>query len=276
MEESLSLRFLYKTVVGRGMLKVLIHPAISRAVGRVLSLPISKPMISYYVRKYHIDMTGIDIPTDGFSSFNEFFMRKKKEDVKIREGKTEWISPCEGFLTVLDIKKDMILDVKNAKYTLYDLLKDKKLAEKFEDGKALIFRLTPANYHRYCYVADGKVLASRKIKGKLHCVRPIALRTIPVFAQNSREYEIIKTKDFGGMIQMEVGALCVGKIANEPIQTKEIKKGMEKGHFEFGGSTIILLFQKDKISIEEKYLGREEEIPVDIGEVLGSRFEQEK
>ena len=49
----------------------------------------------------------------------------------------------------------------------------------------------------------GKVLRARKIRGKLHCVRPIALRTVPVFAQNSREYEVIAAGKFGIVVQME-------------------------------------------------------------------------
>lgn len=42
---------------------------------------------------------------------------------------------------------------------------------------------------------------------------------------------------------MEVGATLVGKITNIH-QECEIKRGEEKGYFEFGGSTIILIFQK--------------------------------
>ena len=60
----------------------------------------------------------------------------------------------------------------------------------------------------------AKVLRARKIRGKLHCVRPIALRTVPVFAQNSREYEVIAAGKFGIVVQMEIGALLVGKINN--------------------------------------------------------------
>ncbi len=68
----------------------------------------------------------------------------------------------------------------------------------------------------------GKVLRARKIRGKLHCVRPIALRTVPVFAQNSREYEVIAAGKFGIVVQMEIGALLVGKINN--FREKDVYK----------------------------------------------------
>lgn len=109
------------------------------------------------------------------------------------------------------IRKTTVLDIKNTRFTLDDLLKNTKLASQFREGYALIFRLTPADYHRYCYVADGKVLIHKKIQGRLHCVRPIALRTIPIFTQNCREYQVLKTESFGTIIQMEIGALLVGK-----------------------------------------------------------------
>ena len=247
MKESLSLRFLYGTFPGRVILKLLVHPTVSKAAGRFLSSGASKWIVPHYVHKHKINMNNIEIPPEGFSSFNEFFTRKRK-------GTT-------------------VLDIKNTRFTLDDLLKSHKLAEKFREGTALIFRLTPADYHRYCYAADGNILLHRKIRGKLHCVRPIALRTVPVFAQNSREYQVIKTKEFGTMVQMEVGALLVGKIQNSSSASPYgcVQKGEEKGYFEFGGSTIILLFQNHKIHVCNKLHNRQNgngEIPVHTGELV--------
>ena len=45
---------------------------------------------------------------------------------------------------------------------------------------------------------------------------------------------------------MEVGAMMVGKIVNDSNEMN-VSRGQEKGHFEFGGSTIILLTKKNKI-----------------------------
>ena len=115
----------------------------------------------------------------------------------------------------MDIEKDSEFTIKHTRYSVEDLLQDKSLAARFEGGKALVFRLTPANYHRYCYPAEGRVLSEKKIPGVLHCVRPVALCSVPVFAQNSREYQVIRTERFGTMVQMEIGALLVGKITNK-------------------------------------------------------------
>lgn len=254
--DSLTLRFLYRTAPGRLLLKLLIQPKVSEAAGRYLSSRASKWLVPYYIRKHDIDMEGVEIPSGGFASFNDFFTRKRITALPKRaEG--ELLSPCDGWLSRVKIRDTTVFMIKATRFSLRDLLGDAKLAEQFRDGEALIFRLTPADYHRYGYAADGQILSEKKIVGKLHCVRPIALRGIPVFAQNSREYQVIRTERFGTMVQMEIGALLVGKIKNHERtdaklnSVQDVQRGAEKGYFEFGGSTIILLFQKDAIRLCE-------------------------
>ncbi len=257
MRETLMLRFLYKTVFGRIILKISVKPAVSKAAGCFLSSGVSKWIIPFFIRKNKIDMTGVEIPEGGFSSFNAFFTRKRRTGLD-KSKENCLISPCDAFLSVEKIEENTIFNVKNTKFSLEDLLKDKGLAQKFYNGTALIFRLTPENYHRYCYPADGKIVHIRKVKGKLHCVRPIALRTVPVFAQNSREYQVLKTDNFGFVIQMEIGALLVGKITNyrHSLEAAYVSAGEEKGYFEFGGSTIILLVQNGTIELNKEVYAR--------------------
>ncbi|MDE5588084.1 MAG: phosphatidylserine decarboxylase [Acetatifactor sp.] len=272
MRESLALRFLYRTVPGRMILKLLVQPKVSKAAGHFLASGVSKCIVPCYIRKHKIDMDDIVIPSGGFSSFNDFFTRKKRiESFDMTCG--HLISPCDGFLSVARITEDTVLNIKNSRFTLDDLLKDHELAEQFRGGTALVFRLTPANYHRYCYAADGKIILHRKIRGILHCVRPIALRTVPVFAQNSREYQVLRTERFGTVIQMEVGALLVGKIRNDVkiLKSGYAQRGKEKGYFEFGGSTIIILLQKNMICFNENLYRKRSssgEIPVCMGEYV--------
>lgn len=272
MKDSMILTFLYKTALGRLLLKLLVQPKVSQLAGIILSSGLSKCLVPYYIRKYKIEMDDIEIPQGGFSSFNDFFIRKRyMMCLDITCG--HLISPCDGYMTPVRIRKQTVFKIKHSHYFLEDLLKDEALAGEFENGMALVFRLTPANYHRYCYVASGEVLLSRKIRGKLHCVKPIALREFPVYIQNSREYQVIVTEKIGAMIQMEIGALLVGKIKNKKRTSEPVwvQKGEEKGYFEFGGSTIILLFQKNRICMNKKLFEREKncvEIPVRMGEFV--------
>ena len=271
MKDSVLLSFLYDTVPGRILLRPLIGKRVSVLAGRLLSTRASALVIPYFIRKHKISMKGIAVPENGFSSFNDFFTRKKSKAPSV-PGKDYLMSPCDGLLTVLDITKDSVLLVKGSNFTLESLLQDKELAERFTGGRALIFRLTPTHYHRYCYPAEGEIAGEKRIEGKYHCVRPIALRRFPVFSENAREYQVIHTKRFKDMIQMEVGAMLVGRISNKKHSPGEYKveAGEEKGCFEFGGSTIILLFQKDALRLRKDLLNsdKEKEIPVKIGSII--------
>lgn len=272
MKDSVILRLLYETVPGRMLLKLLIQPQLSKAAGRFLSSGFSKWMVPCYIHRHQIDMRDIDIPADGFSSFNEFFIRKRKPACPdMPSGRL--ISPCDGLLTIAKIKNGTTFDIKRTRYSLEDLLEDSALAAEFQGGTALIFRLTPADYHRYCYAASGVVRGSRKIPGRLHCVRPVALRTVPVFTQNSRAYQILRTHRFETMIQMEIGALLIGKINNRRLSpvNRRVQAGEEKGYFEFGGSTIVLLLRQNAARIDKHLYDRPRrggEIPVRIGETI--------
>ena len=272
MEDTLFLRFLYRTTIGRVLLKVIAHPRISKIVGWFLDSKLSKIVIPYFMKKNNITLDDIDIPDGGFLSFNDFFKRKRKED-KICIEKDGLISPCDGFLSCVRVDKNSIFDIKHTSFTLEELLEDKDLAEEFYDGMALIYRLTPANYHRYSYVTDGEIVSMKTIDGKLYCVRPIATRTMPVFVQNAREYQVINSLQYGKVVQIEIGATLVGKITNDDKFdiNSEVKRGEEKGYFEFGGSTIVVLLQNGVVEVEKHFLENRDstgEIPVKLGQVI--------
>lgn len=236
-KESLSIRFLYGTVPGRLCLKIVTRPWLSIIAGKFLSSPLSRPMIGRFIRKNRIDMS--QYPPESYRCFNDFFTRKRANDI----GDAPLVSPCDGFLSVYPIDENSTFHIKNVDYSLDHLLQDPHLAHHYRGGTCLIFRLTPQHYHRYGFSCDGAISYCQKIRGKLHCVRPIAYTCRPVFVENSREYVIIDSPACGSVVQMEVGALLVGKISNHPLPTA--CKGVEKGFFEFGGSTIILLLEKD-------------------------------
>jgi len=156
------------------------------------------------------------------------------------------------------------------------LLKDDELASSYENGFCLVFRLGVDNYHRYCYLDDGTKLSNKFIKGRLHTVRPIALSKFPVFCENAREYTVLQTKNFSDVIQVEVGALLVGKIKNFHNEYT-FRRGEEKGCFLYGGSTIILLFKEGTIELRDELFTSSndgEETPVKMGEVIGRTRER--
>lgn len=261
-------KWLYTTVTGRKILKKLIQPVWSELMGKFMDSSLSKFIIKPFIIKNHIDLS--DYKIEKWRSFNEFFTRNIKEGKRIVDSdKNAFIAPCDGLLSVYNT--DEPLEIKGVKYSLSELLNNKKLAEKFEGGKCLIYRLTPTHYHRYCYLDNGVKTRNVFIPGVLHTVQPIGLKYAKVFKVNAREYTFMRTENFGDIVQIEIGALFVGRIVNYHNKHK-FYRGEEKGRFEFGGSTIVVLTQKDTVNINEDILNCENEYPVKMGERVGYKI----
>ena len=265
-----SLTFLYKTVCGRLFLKLLSTRAVSKLSGVFLDSRLSSFLINSFARKNNIVLDDYEL--EDIKSFNEFFRRKIKAGKRVFDTEPEHLcAPCDGLLSVWNIQKDTVIPVKQSAYTVKRLLRDPQLASEYEDGLCLVFRLCVNHYHRYAYVDSGKKGANIFIPGVLHTVRPIALETLPVFTENCREYTVIENPVFGKLIQMEVGAMLVGRIVNLEGEGTAVR-GKEKGFFEYGGSTIIVLLKKDSAKINDEILSNSIagiETPVKMGEQIG-------
>ena len=273
LRPSVSLRFLYNTPPGRLLLKALTRPNLSKLVGRVLSSSFSKAFIPRFIRKNHIDVDRYDL--SGVRSYNDFFSRPLKPSALQVEGGL--ISPCDAKLTAYPITKDALFTIKGSVYDLREILGgDDALAETFQGGVCLIFRLSVDNYHRYCYFDDCEELRWRFIPGVLHTVQPIAFHHYNIYHRNCREYTVLDTAHFGTAVQLEVGALCVGKIENYH-QSGPHKRGQEKGKFLFGGSTVVVLLREGAAQIDPEILENTRkglETVVTMGEQIGAAASQ--
>lgn len=237
------LAFLYNNRLGNSILPLIIKPTVSNLVGKYLNSKYSKSMINNFIKKNNIDLSLYE--DKDYISFNDFFMRHKKHKyLKIGTG---FISPCDGKLLVYKIDSNSIFDIKGHSYSVNDLI-NKDISSLYNNGYALVFRLEANNYHRYCYIDDGTKDKNIHINGVFHTVQDVALNKYSVYKENSREYTILHTKNYDDIVDIEVGALLVGKIVNN--DDTDIVKGNEKGHFEFGGSTIVLLVKDKKIDID--------------------------
>lgn len=266
------LSFLYHTVPGRKILKVLTKPELSDLAGRFMDSSYSRFLIPYFVKKNHIDLSQFE--KKKYKNFNECFCRKILPELRpIDMDDNSFVSPCDGLLSAYHIEEGLVIPVKGSRYGMDDLLRDKELAEKYNGGTCLVFRLCVNHYHRYCYLDNGSKGENTFILGILHTVQPIALREVPVFTENSREYTVLHTDNFGDVVQMEVGAMLVGKIDNYHGES-DIYRGQEKGRFLYGGSTIILLLEEGKVDIPKKAFiatSKGKELSVRMGQKIGRK-----
>lgn len=273
-----TLEFLYRTAPGRALLRPLVSPAVSRLCGKVLETGASRALIPGFVRRAGIDVSEFDL--SHIRCFNDFFCRPVKAGRRPVAMEAEsLIAPCDGRLSVVFLEGDRAFPVKQSCWTVDSLLRDSGLAEEFRDGICLIFRLQVDDYHRYCYFDSGEKHPGVFIPGVLHTVRPVALEGIPVFSENCREYTVIDTDSFGRAIQAEIGAMLVGRIVNNLPGGGRVNRGEEKGRFEYGGSTVLVLLRKGAASLREEILSasaRGEEYPVRMGERIGSALPDAK
>ena len=251
-KQNILLKKLYGTVCGRVILKALTAPAVSKAAGAFMDSRLSVPLIKRFIKSSGIDTSQYVMKK--FRSYNEFFTRRVKRGMRpIDRMPSHFISPCDSKLTVYKIGKSSVFRIKGSRYRVSDLIQNDFLAKRYEGGYCMIFRLEVDDYHRYCYIDSGTKTENTFINGELHTVNPIALEHYNIYKRNCREYTVLHTENFGDVVQVEVGAMMVGRIVNRH-GAAEVVRGEEKGKFEFGGSTIVLLVQEDMIRIDDDIL----------------------
>ena len=264
------LKWLYNTKSGRRLLKVMISDKVTGFIEWYMNTRISTLKIDGFVKKNGIRMS--DYKKKFYKNYNEFFTRKIKKDRRpINMDRNVLVSPSDGKVTIYPVSDRLVVNIKNIDYSVKSLLLDRELAEEYEGGWLYVIRLTVDNYHRYCYPDSGYQHENYFIPGVFHTVNPVALENTSVFAQNSRAYTVIDTDNFGRIIQMEVGAMGVGRIVNH-AENCFVEKGQEKGYFEFGGSTICLFVKGDRVSPDEDIIRNTEEnyeTLVKMGEKIG-------
>lgn len=245
----------------------------SKLVGAYFNSRLSRHRIKRYVKKNGIVMD--DYIEEKYKSFNAFFTRRiKPERRPFDADPNAFIAPCDSVVSVYKLTDDCKFTVKGFDYDAKTLLKDETLSAKYAGGgTCIVFRLSVTDYHRYFFIDGGTAHGNTFIKGRLHTVQPISLEKRRVLTENCREVTVLDTDHFGCVTQVEVGALMVGKIVNA-VKEGRFERGQEKGWFEFGGSTVVLLLEKDAVTLDEEFwqnTALDKETVVKCGERIGTK-----
>lgn len=229
---------------------------------------IIKKQIEHYLTFYKdfIDMSIFTIPAHGFATFNDWFIRTLKnpeKDRPLENSKKAIASPADSKLIIVpNISVDTEITIKEKRFNCATFLNDSHLAKEYEEGTMMIFRLAPYDYHRYHYPIDCTVSPEISLNGAYHSVnrRAFFAKAKPL-TENKRVYQVLtpahslKKYKNEKIIMVAVGATAVGSVVNTsknyPLSTI-FSKGSEAGYFQFGGSTIVLLFKKDTIKLDKQ------------------------
>lgn len=248
--------------------------AFSRGMGWASRLsvprPLRDPIYRGFALHYGVDLGELDRPLSDFDRFDDFFCRPLPEGAReIAPGDDVLVSPCDGILSGTGpADEGRCIHAKGQEYTLGSFLQDEAAAQRFLGGTFVTLYLAPHNYHRVHIPLPAEVRGYRHIPGARYPVNPLSVRTIPqLFARNERLVTYLHTPSVGEVALIMVAATGVGNITvgYEPAlstqaggpdrgaclyeQAKPLEKGAELGMFHLG-STVILLFEPGRISVE--------------------------
>jgi len=268
------MRFLYsQNFLGRFILWGIVKRRIlSVMFGWYMFNSMSAKTVKKFIKDHHLDLSDYKVPENGFKHFNQFFYRKLKAGSRpIGSG---IISPADGKVLVFPtINATKEFYIKGEKFNLKNFFESDALAEKYNEGAMAVVRLAPTDYHRFHFPVKGYVLENQRIEGFYYSVSPIALkRNMRIFWKNKRQYVSVETEKLGAVTMAEVGATLTGSIVQSHWPNIDVKKGQEKGYFAFGGSTVIVFFEKNTMKFSDDLLANTQaglETAVKMGETIG-------
>ena len=248
------LHWLYATATGRLFFRTFLNrPFCSRLVGRWQQSAWTRRQIRPFAERYRIDLEELELPLDHYRNFNDFFIRRLKPQARPCDpDPTRLCSPADGKVLVYP-RLDPVdrLPVKSCAFTVDSLLGEIVDPAPYRGGAALVVRLAPYDYHRFHFPADGQAAPAAMVAGGYHSVNPLALERVPdIFHRNRRAICQLDTPHFGKIACVEVGALNVASIV-QTYAPGPCARGGEKGYFQFGGSTIVLLFAPGTVAFDD-------------------------
>ncbi len=270
------LRWAYGSPLGGLALGTLVkRPFFSAWYGWRMSAKNSATRVAPFIGQYGLDAAEFAEGPE-YGSFNEFFFRKLKPHARpVDPDEDAVVFPADG--RHLGFERASAIDsvfVKGQRFDLPQLLGDAGLAARYADGALVLSRLCPVDYHRFHFPAAGVPGETRLIDGPLFSVSPIALRKrLAYLWTNKRTITELRTERFGTILCMEIGATCVGTIAQTFQPGQPVAKGAEKGYFAFGGSSTITLFEPGKIRLAPDLLewsAKQTELYARIGSRMGT------
>ena len=246
------MRFLYENFFGRTLESTFLsHAWFSKLYGAYQNSGLSSGKIPQFIQDFKIPMG--DYEPGPFASFNDFFIRKFVSGKRSFEtAANRFSAPAEGrYLAFPRIDAATPLPVKGATLNGPALLGSSPEMRRFDGGPGFIARLCPVDYHRFHFPDSGKIVSEKRIAGPLHSVNPVALAVRgDLLFRNERVVTVLETENFGAIAYVEVGAICVGKIVQNYGGRARFERGEEKGYFLFGGSTVIVIGEPGKFTMD--------------------------
>jgi phosphatidylserine decarboxylase len=242
--------------------------------GRFMDSPESLQYIKAWLAAPDTQIEDFIVPEGGFTSFNQFFTRelnptKKARPIAAPDDDSVLVASADSEINFIlsDLTLTKLLDVKSRQLNIKQLLHRSKYAPRFEGGTAVSCVLMPGNYHRYHAPVTGNVVEGVEVPGIYngitdgeHWFNEIfnvgeSTTDFSIFEDFHRSYFVIETEKHGCVGVVPVGLNTISAMSSSLVNNQStlvpvggtpvpVQKGDELGHFAYGGSLNILLFQK--------------------------------
>jgi phosphatidylserine decarboxylase len=124
----------------------------SVVIGKYQDMRFSRRQTADFVREMEINLDeALRENLEEYHSFNDFFTRKlKPESRPVSPDPGHLAAPADGrLLAYASIESGQLFQIKGKQFSIASLLRDQKLAYRFEGGPAVVVRLNPSDYHRF-------------------------------------------------------------------------------------------------------------------------------
>lgn len=217
----------------------------------------SASAIEPFINFYQLNMDEVLLPFDKFKTFNQFFYRELKPGSRVCDAPNDnriAVSPADCRSTYFpSITRATEIWVKGTDFSIQNLFGNAypEMVDTFVNGSLAIFRLAPQDYHRFHIPVSGVLGEPKTIEGKYYTVNPMAIRSaLDVYGENVRVLVPIQSDEFGLVMIVCVGAMMVGSTVITRKAGERVERMDELGYFQFGGSTVLVLFEPNRIKFD--------------------------
>ena len=240
-------------------------------------------------------------PGYGFDSWNAFFIRQFVPGARPFQGDPEITVDIGCETTPWQYENDLAFEtdfwIKDVNYSLLDLFAgQEQWADLFVGGQVYQGFLSATHYHRWQSPLSGTLVRSWVQPGTYFAQRPkqgedpgtwegtesqpylghVAARAIFIFNHGACGYVALICI---GMVEVSTCVIEPQFLVNEGAKPIDITRGTEIGHFEFGGSTHMMIFQKDMVKLADWAVNavqhENDPNPTPMGSVIATRLPRE-
>lgn len=220
---------------------------------------------SYYDAPRY-NMGDYIVPKGGWKTFNQFFARSVKPGYRPVAAVNDdhiIVSPADSTNAgQWEVNAESQVNVKGLEWSIEELLEGSKYKDDFKGGIWIHQFLNTTDYHRQHASVGGKVLEAREIMGATW----LGVHTEPIEGDEQGRTHIVRHKlvaeDEAGyqflqqrgliVIQSKIGKVAIlpmgmAQVSSIVVTAEEgvtLRKGEEISYFQFGGSDIVVVFER--------------------------------